>query len=434
MATPATLDAPDAEALDVPEAQPARRSWFSRSAPMLTFLGQRLLSALIVMLGATFIVYMLLSYAVNPLEDLLFSQDPNRDMLIAERTQLLRLDLAPPVRYLMWLGNAVTGNLGASSVTGASVTSMLGSAIPTTVTLVSAATVLAIVLGILVGIVSALRQYTRFDYSVTFISFVLFSLPSFWVAVLAKLYGAIGFNDFLADPHFAWYVMIIVPLVSGVVWSAIIGGSRKTRWISFAASAVVTFGAMFLMTATDWLQRPTLGYLGVALIGLGAAFALTAMVAGLQNRRALYSALTTAAVGVVLMYPLQWAFQSHVINWGLVVLLALSALVAGCVIGWLYGGFDRSISMRISALVALITGLAIFFDRIMSVWPFYNRMGQVLGRPIPTMGASRPGLSSAPGYDFWIGTLDSMTHLILPTITLLLISFAGYTRYSRASL
>jgi peptide/nickel transport system permease protein len=57
----------------------------------------------------------------------------------------------------------------------------LAGAIPVTLRLVFMATLIAIVLGISLGIVTALRQYGRFDYSVTFMSFLLFSLPIFWV-------------------------------------------------------------------------------------------------------------------------------------------------------------------------------------------------------------------------------------------------------------
>ena len=56
-------------------------------------------------------------------------------------------------------------------------------------------------LGLVIGITTALRQYSGFDYSVTFLSFLFFSLPIFWVAVLLKQYVAIGFNDLLEDPH-----------------------------------------------------------------------------------------------------------------------------------------------------------------------------------------------------------------------------------------
>ena len=69
-----------------------------------------------------------------------------------------------------------------------------------TLSLVTAATVLAILIGVTLGIVTALRQYSTLDYGVTFMAFLFFSLPIFWVAVLLKEFGAIGFNDFLRNP------------------------------------------------------------------------------------------------------------------------------------------------------------------------------------------------------------------------------------------
>ena len=53
--------------------------------------------------------------------------------------------------------------------------------------------------GIAVGIVTALRQYSGFDYLVSFFTFVFFSLPVFWVAVILKGLGGINFNDWLRD-------------------------------------------------------------------------------------------------------------------------------------------------------------------------------------------------------------------------------------------
>src|SRR5699024_10336109 len=105
------------------------------------------------------------------------------------------------------------------------------SAIISTLQLVSAATVLSIILGVAVGIASALRQYTSFDYLITFFSFLMYSLPSFWVAVLLKQWMAIRFNNFLANPHFPLVVIIIVGVASAIVWTMAIGGSVKRRLI-----------------------------------------------------------------------------------------------------------------------------------------------------------------------------------------------------------
>lgn len=406
----------------------ARRSWFRSAAPTLTFLGRRLLSSAIVLLGATFIVYMLLSYALDPLEELRTSTAPNKEAQIEARVRLLDLDTPPVIRYFKWLGALFTGDLGASWVSGARVTALLGSAIPSTVQLVAASTLIAIALGVLVGIVSALRQYTRFDYSVTFLTFVLYSLPSFWVAVLLKLWGAIGFNDFLRDPHIPPLWLAIISLVSGVIWSSVIGGSRRTRVISFAASVVATAAVLSFISGTGWLLDPSLGILGVLAIGVGIAFGITALTAGLANRRALYSALTAVAVGAALYYPLQYAFV-NASTW-LILGLGVTAIVVGLVIGYAFGGYDRAVSMRGAAITALGVGLLIYVDRVMAVWQRYSAASQINGRPIATIGSQTPGLTG----DYWVESLDKFTHLVLPTIALILISFASYTRYSRASL
>ncbi|WP_263118080.1 ABC transporter permease [Cellulomonas sp. RIT-PI-Y] len=406
----------------------ARPSWFRNAAPTLIFLARRLLSSAVVLLAATFVVYLLLAYALDPLEDLRTSTQLNKEALIEARTRQLDLDTPPVIRYFKWLGALLTGDMGVAFRSGQSVTSMLGNALPNTVQLVALSTVIAIGLGVLVGIVSALRQYTRFDYSVTFLSFVLYSLPSFWVAVLLKLWGAIGFNDFLADPSIPPVVMVVVTLASGVIWSSIIGGSTRTRWISFAASAVATVAVLFFLSETDWLLDPGLGIGGVLVIGVGIAFAVVALSAGVQNRRVLYASLVMVAIGGALYYPLQYAFVHA--SWLLMLGLLITVAVVGVVVAKLFGGWEVSQTARAAIITGIGVGALIFIDRVMQVWLAYTNASQINHRPIATIGSQTPGLSG----DFWVTSLDTYTHLLLPTIALILISFASYTRYSRASL
>ncbi len=72
----------------------------------------------------------------------------------------------------------------------------------------------------------------------------------------------------------------------------------------------------------------------------------------------------------------------------------------------------------------------IFIDRVMQAWGTYNRLPQINNRPIATIGDRTPNIRG----DFWVHAVDNFTHLILPTISLLLISFAAYTRYARGSM
>ncbi len=173
---------------------------------MASFIIRRLIASIFVLFAATFLMYVLTSFAGDPLEELRQSSAPNKAELIEARTKLLNLDVPPPLRYFLWLGALFRGDFGVS-VQNQPVNILLSNAITSTLTLVTTATVVAIVLGLTVGIVSALRQYSGFDYSVTLISFLFFSLPIFWVAVLLKQYGAIQLNNWLAEPTIAIPVM-----------------------------------------------------------------------------------------------------------------------------------------------------------------------------------------------------------------------------------
>ena len=64
------------------------------------------------------------------------------------------------------------------------------------------------------------------------------------------------------------------------------------------------------------------------------------------------------------------------------------------------------------------------------MWNVYATSGRIKGRPIATIGSATPGLEGS----LWVHGVDVFTHLLLPTLALILISFATYTRYSRASL
>jgi peptide/nickel transport system permease protein len=114
----------------------------------------------------------------------------------------------------------------------------------------------------------------------------------------------------------------------------------------------------------------------------------------------------------------------------MIVLLAVAAVLVGMAIGYFMGGYDRGQSMRAAAITSFLLGFLIFLDRFMQAWPAYFSNGRVRGRPIATIGAGTPNIEG----DFWILGIDSFTHLILPTTALVLISLAGYTRFTRASM
>ena len=385
---------------------------------MLSFVIRRFLSSVAVLLVATFLIYVLASFAMDPLEDLRTSTAPNKGALMEQRIALLNLDTPSPLRYLDWLrgvGGCVVGqcDLGEAWTTGQQVSAVLGSALLVTLKLVT---------------VSALRQYSGFDYGIIFLSFLLYSLPTFWVAVLLKQWVAIGFNDFLADPTLSWAVILGISAVVGVIFAAALGGDLRRRVVTFALAGGATGAVLTYISAAGWLNDPGLGPVVIAVTGVGIAYAVTLLSTGLRNKRALYSALTTALLGAALWFPLQFLFRSA--SSPMILGLSLLTVVVGVGVGLAFGGPDKGQSARTSGIVAVLVGLLIFVDRVLQAWQPYSDSSVINGRPIPTIGSQTPGLAGS----YWTVQLDSFTHLLLPTLALVLISFAGYTRYSRASM
>lgn len=397
---------------------------------MARFIARRLALAIGILFILSFLMYGLLELALDPLQDLRENPAPNRDELVANRERLLRLDLPWYQRYFLWLGKFVAGDFGLAWRTMQPVGRLAEGAIATSVQLVLAATVISILLGVSIGLISALRQYTSFDYAITFVSFLLYSLPIFWVAVLLKQFLAIGANDFLAQPSVNWPLILALSVLSGLFWVGVIGGKRPKKLQVFAGAFVVTLAVLAGALLTGWVQNPQIGIIGIVVLSLAFAFAVSAVFSGLSNKRALYAALTTAVVGAVSWWPLQFLFYYWEMNWGYMLGLLVVALAIAAAIGWLFGGPDRMISVRGAMLVALFTSALIFLDRVMQMWLPYVNAPEIRGRPVATIGAVTPGLRA----DFWMSQLDRATHLVLPTIALVLISFATYTRYERGAM
>ena len=390
---------------------------------------------LIVLFGSTFIVYNLGANMGDPLEALRISQDPAAEARIIALTRELHLDVPSPIRYFYWLKGVLgvfTGNFDLGSTRdGLQVIDQLGDAIPTSIRLVAIATMLSIILGVTIGIVTALRQYSRFDYAVTFYAFLCFSLPVFWFAVLLKQYLAIGFNNFLSDPTLTLPWIAGLSVVSGVFWAAVISGSRARVWAIFGGASVTTAGIILLMGATDWFLNPGMTIVVTTLFSVGAAVAITHLSTGISNRNALYGALAVAAAGALAYFPvLDWWFEQerHLLN----ILILLVVFIAIAIVAAVaFNKIDRGPAIRTSVITAVIVVLLLIIEKFMKTWSSYMATDAVNYRPVPTVGQVNDLLE--PG-NFWHSALDILMHIALPTIALAIISFAGYVRYSRGSL
>ena len=116
---------------------------------------------------------------------------------IARLKHNLGLDQPVPIQYLHWLGNVVRGDFGYSTSNSESTIDAILERMPATLELMGTAIGLALILGVIFGIVSAIKQYTWVDYVITTLAFFGQSMPVFWFALMLQLLFSVnGFTGF----------------------------------------------------------------------------------------------------------------------------------------------------------------------------------------------------------------------------------------------
>lgn len=396
---------------------------------MLQFIIRRIAISGVILLMGSALMYILTINSGDPLQDLRESRDENRELLMESRIRNMNLDMPWWQRYLTWLGGAsqcliFRCDLG-TSMNGTNINSLLLNSASSSLRLVTIATFLAIIIGVTVGVLSAIRQYSGFDYTITFLAFLFFSLPVFWAAVLLKDFGAIRFNNWIADPELSTVLMAVIAILFGLVVASVLGGDLRRQVVTFLATALVVFGAVWWFDRITWWRAPALQLPLIIVGGLLALAFMLIMTVGLAVRRVLYAGLVTIGVGIVAYFLTSDLMKDP--TWGIVLLLLLATIVVALVIGWLMGGFEKRTAMVVSVGTGVGFGFLVFMDRLLHAWADFL---QIKPRPIGTVGSGMPGFEGT----FWEHILDWGVQLVLPTIVLTLISIASYSRYTRASM
>lgn len=160
---------------------------------MWAYIARRLLQALFTLLIITVLCFILTRLSADPL-----AQYATNPRMTEEDKEALRerlgLNDPLPVQYFRWLGLAVQGDLGYSFFSKQPVSEMIGQRLPMTLKLMLTAEVITIIVALVLGITSALRQYSFIDNLITSISFVGFSMPIFFIALGLMLIFAVQFK------------------------------------------------------------------------------------------------------------------------------------------------------------------------------------------------------------------------------------------------
>jgi peptide/nickel transport system permease protein len=151
---------------------------------MGTYILRRLLIAIPTLLAITFVVFAILSLApTDPLSQ--FGADPRVPPEVRERIRdALGLNDPWPIRYVKWLTSLFRGDFGVSFMSHSSVSDLILQRLPNTLAVVGVAYFLGVLIGVPAGMLSAVKRYSLFDYAATFLAFVGFSLPTFFVGII----------------------------------------------------------------------------------------------------------------------------------------------------------------------------------------------------------------------------------------------------------
>ncbi|KQW69715.1 ABC transporter permease [Methylibium sp. Root1272] len=159
---------------------------------MLAFLIRRLLQAVIVMLAVAFISFMLFQHVGDPVTHLL-----GQDATPEQRTQLradLGLDRPFPLQFAHFVGNALQGDFGLSLRQGRKVSTLIAERLPATLELSITAALLALGVGVPMGVIAALRRGSVLSQVLMTVSLLGVSLPTFLIGILLILVFSVGLH------------------------------------------------------------------------------------------------------------------------------------------------------------------------------------------------------------------------------------------------
>lgn len=153
---------------------------------MGAFILKRLLGAIPLLVGIATIIFFVLNLA--PGDPTAFYFNPNIPPEVLEQLRRnLGLDQPLHIQYFRWLTSFFQGDFGYSVAQSRPVSDVLFEALPNTLILTGSALLLVFIIGILIGVLQAIRQYSLFDSASSVVSLFFYSMPSFWLALMLML-------------------------------------------------------------------------------------------------------------------------------------------------------------------------------------------------------------------------------------------------------
>jgi peptide/nickel transport system permease protein len=232
---------------------------------MSRYLIRRILIALPVLMGISLVLFTVLALAPgDPFEELATNPNVPPEVRMNLRAQF-GLDDPIPVRYVKWFTSMLRGDWGFSFVSRINVQALILQRLPTTLFVLGSATLLGVLVGVPIGIASAVRPYSVFDQVATTLAFVGFSLPTFFTGLLFILLFSL-YLDWLpfiyrADIDATGWMYVWLSLKQAIMPIAVLGlfqGAILTRFTRSAVLEVVRLDYINTARAKGLSERVTI--------------------------------------------------------------------------------------------------------------------------------------------------------------------------------
>jgi len=281
---------------------------------VIRYIIRRVLISIPILLIGSVLAFFMVAGAGNPLAELK-AKPGTTPQQIADLEASLGLDQPIIVRYWRWLLDFLQGDWGQSIALGQAKVEVFDSvmrALWITARLVVGAEILAIVLGVTVGVIAAVRQYSIFDYLATSAAFLMFSMPIVCVAIILKTYG-IQFNNVLQDLGFDRWLSTVSPAEGGFQGSfgEVVFQYTGTYLLPTLSLTLISFAAYSRFQRASMLET------------LNSDYVRTARAKGISQRRVIFRhAFRNALIPVSTLFSLNAA------------VLFSGAIITEAVFGW----------------------------------------------------------------------------------------------------
>ncbi|MTH61293.1 ABC transporter permease [Paracoccus litorisediminis] len=267
---------------------------------MLLYSTRRLAGAIPVLIVVAAVVFTLMQFAPGDAVSMLISDEAS-DADKARIREAWGLDDPPLMQFLNFLGNAVTGDFGTSFKYKMPVMELVLERLPATIELALAATLVAVAIGIPLGVLAAARPGSLWDSLASTFSFAGISMPNFWIGILLILLFA-GHWHLLPSGGRAPWGMGVEPITGFLLLDTLIQGRLDAFW---GALKHLALPALVLGTnMTGIITQLTRASVQEA---LHEDYVMTARAKGLGGMRILWRhAFRNALVGVVTIIGLEF--------------------------------------------------------------------------------------------------------------------------------